>query len=779
VPSIQPIAEIILRIHADPQKKMDVELTDHRAGTTETWAVGYSPYNGWTLALIHAQLEQLGWDDGAAQLAGELLGQLLLGAPGGQLDVLLKGLADEASRAKSFVRLLLNIKHPTLKDLPWELAIWPGTDRRLATDPALTLVRLVQPLGGYQTPTAACTPLDVHFVTSMNPCDSDLGYANGNIRKHMGIFAQDSQGKLNVKCTLSSAMDTASSWERDVLYFLGHGARETVAWVDADGRQRLNAPEFLRKVGFESNRARLIVMLSCGGRSCAVPSTSTQQTFASALIDNGTQVVLSMYGLLDVRAAPVLANQVQYHMKDGLPLDMLVQTARHAIRKTEETPGARRYLCKNWYQPVLTTSSSSALDTFRDIRYPRPVPDEKESRQLLDLLEHVFALEGGLPPCAPVTLTPAIPADQAASTWFDGLISYLVTSSAEAVNSTLRELLNRLLEGSREGASFAERWEDLKWGLVAEAAAYGLMPPGSPAEFFSHEQTEYAENRPAATQNVMTDDEPSTRACIKYYAYKPHGDTSPVQLLGAYGGTPWQRWFAPYGQQRWYDPGMRFEEVKLEEHEKYALILAGCSPMRSPDEVRDYLWKVHIPVEVMNKWNIACLPPDPKLPPESGLWKREPLLPPDDVYWRLYSQEEFRAMVDDPPDEGLFRRAVDAVRACASKRSFATIVQTIRCRNSINLDSIKSLAEIFESQRLHTKDNTWAPGDLEDLEVIQAIAAAVPPGMPSPATKLWRHLSEPGSGLEPEQVRKFITMSDHREWQFRLLVAIIEALFTH
>lgn len=258
-------------------------------------------------------------------------------------------------------------------------------------------------------------------------------------------------------------------------------------------------------------------------------------------------------------------------------------------------------------------------------------------------------------------------------------------------------------------------------------------------------------------------------ACAKYYAYTDVGKPNHAQLLAAHGNGDWKNWFAPYGPRIFpIDQAWLGAVNDVDDYGRWALVVSGCSSAINCSDVVTHLRRVTIPPQSMNDWGITCLPPDPKLPPATHQW------PPP------YSRDEFKAMVyatkaaatATPPTPYVerFYRAILAAEECASKGRFAGIVTYMKAKRAFDAVAVRMLASIFEIDRASPTCAELNSVDRDELRIVQAMAAAVPPCMPRPAEKLAAKLFQIGEG-KPSDYEK---MSDHREWQFRLFAALLD-----
>ena len=250
-------------------------------------------------------------------------------------------------------------------------------------------------------------------------------------------------------------------------------------------------------------------------------------------------------------------------------------------------------------------------------------------------------------------------------------------------------------------------------------------------------------------------------SCTKYYyAYIGVPKQNHAQLLAAYDNGNWKEWFSPYGTRLFpIDQSMLQVVTDVDDAARQALVASGCSSASTIGDVATHLRRITIPPASMNDWEITCLPPDPKLPPATA------------DMWRPYSRAEFKQMVLDSraaaragtPHVVRFQSAIVAAEECASTGRFAAVVSYIRAR-TFDKVAMRVLASCLELDR--------ADGGGE-LNIIQAIAGAVPPSMPRPEHKIATRVASPDDPDYPVYEK----MSDHREWQFRMLAALLDVLY--
>lgn len=485
-----PMGELI--IHIQSSNRLSFRLIDMRGDSPTTWTSEPErpAHDGHTPGDIRDDLQLL--EDEVANSSfhvssacyeerqnqiGVQLGTVLFGETSSELDARMNELYQHAKGEERFVRILLLVelderKFGKLNNLPWEATIWPRLGLRVGTDPHLALSRTRTVIFPAKSPDAT-RPLDVLMTTSHGRLAGKFRSAHRHIARWLEQIETLSERSLDFVASRSQELGIgvkippSFTRHRDVFYYLGHGAAEGIGWLEPCRESILSAGELLQHGLFKKQIPPLMVLLTCESDICESTNLLDGKRFADQLIEGGAPVVLSMFGPLDVRAAPALTFLVQSSMQHGVALDRVMQHVRWYLYEIEigrrDAPFKQygKYKCKNWYRPIISTRSSAALESFVGRGYLHNATRDDVSPEILSDLLH--AVLSGLGAGEPLDDTP------------------------ERQLQSLYKVLNNIAPGElpplRQGLtrknvrSVIDEYEEWKWYIVAEAAVRGIAPP--------------------------------------------------------------------------------------------------------------------------------------------------------------------------------------------------------------------------------------------------------------------------------------------------------------
>ena len=267
------------------------------------------------------------------------------------------GLAELLAAAPA--RVLLDVRAPELRGLPWELLRRPD-GYLLFVDPERPAVRGDLPYPGL--PPALNSPVRVLVVVG-DPYDEGLRAAEEVDGVYTGVCAQPACWHVDVR-TAPSIIELRRAFAEiapHVLHFIGHGTGggqpALVVNDPVDGPWLLTVDVVLNALK-GAPPPRLVVLNACrtaGGDPGPGIGAAIVQGVSDAFLARGTAAVVAMQGNVASAAATVFSQRMYEELSAGAPLDAAVAAARADLCYGRGThPG-------DWVLPVLTARADPEL----------------------------------------------------------------------------------------------------------------------------------------------------------------------------------------------------------------------------------------------------------------------------------------------------------------------------------------------------------------------------------------------------------------------------------
>ncbi len=334
---------------------------------------------------------------------GDVLGWLVFGPPDQPSPIgeaLKRGLERVSAGSVSHVRLLLDFLPGSAVGvvddtcdprpaelLPWELMRWhgvPETPIWVAVHARIALVRQRRGSSYVQAAARLRPRLDVDYFTAMKD-GSGPSSVDQAVLKALD-YIQQRFPALDHRIITSEAASTSGhnldlGRFTDMVGLYGDGSVDVggnITWTQfplavgappaTTTAQPLPSREILDRLTPISGHPTILFLLACSGDGDEAGLTTTGETLGDTFVRDGVPAVVSLFGSVDVEAAPALMYFLICALIEGGGLDVAVQTFRRSLRELEWTldhapPGVDRGV--EWQKPMLTVSSTRALaNTF-------------------------------------------------------------------------------------------------------------------------------------------------------------------------------------------------------------------------------------------------------------------------------------------------------------------------------------------------------------------------------------------------------------------------------